>query len=183
MTRSSLTSETNKEHAAKSKNCDTISFGVLYERHFDKVYYQCLSFSKNHDEAYDLTQEIFLKIFDKLHTFEGRSHFTTWLFKLTQNHCIEYYRKNKRFTYEDIMNHEYHLIDDNDEAMLNDQININNILDNLTESDKLMLSMKYLEGNSIKEIQDKFQIGASAVKMRIQRAKRKVEKKFDFLMN
>ncbi|MRT93948.1 RNA polymerase sigma factor [Ancylomarina sp. 16SWW S1-10-2] len=183
MTRSSIVYETNNKKALSSNKCDSIDFGVLYERHFDKVYYKCLSFSKNHDEAYDLAQEIFLKVFDKIHTFEGRSQITTWLYKLTHNYCIEYYRKKQRMKFE-ALDYKSMQIPVSDYIPNNyDHISIDLIMENLTDSDRILLRMKYLKGISIKELQNTFNLSSSAVKMRLKRAKQKVEKNLKLIPN
>ena len=53
-------------------------------------------FVGKHDEAEDLTQDIFLKIFRSLHTFDRRANFQTWLISVSRNLCIDYYRSVRR---------------------------------------------------------------------------------------
>ena len=73
---------------------DTLLFEVLYDRFAQLVYNKCLGFSKSTDEAQDLTQDIFLKLFVKLSTFKGKSKFSTWLYAFTYNHCVNYVNRN-----------------------------------------------------------------------------------------
>ncbi|MDQ2178776.1 RNA polymerase sigma factor [Marinifilum sp. D714] len=159
---------------------DQMSIGILYERHFNKVYYKCLSFTKDSSEAYDLVQEIFLRTFSKLHLFRGNSEFSTWLYRITQNFCIEHYRKKFRNQYEVLSSAAYNLEDEGYEPCRLDNISIETIIKSVSETDQLMLKLKYLEGKSIKELQDQFNMGASAVKMRLQRAKQKISKQIKF---
>lgn len=159
---------------------DQMSLGILYERHFNHVYYKCLSFTKDSSEAYDFVQEIFLKTFAKLHLFKGNAEFSTWLYRITQNFCIEHYRKKYRNQYEVLSSAAYSLQDEEYIPGKFDNISIESIIKSVSETDQLMLKLKYLEGKSIKELQEQFNMGASAVKMRLQRAKQKISKQMKF---
>nr|WP_320119301.1 RNA polymerase sigma factor [uncultured Marinifilum sp.] len=155
---------------------DQKSLGILYERHFNNVYYKCLSFTKDSTEAYDLVQEIFVKVNSKLHLFKGNAKFSTWLFRITQNYCIEYYRKKYRMKYETISPAVFNLADEEYVPSKFENISIETVINSVSDTEQLMLRLKYLEGKSIKELQEKFNMGASAVKMRLQRAKQKISK-------
>ena len=61
----------------------------LFGRHHRKVASWCLRITGDVNSAADLAQEIFLKAFQRLHTFQGTSSFTTWLFSITRNHCLD----------------------------------------------------------------------------------------------
>ena len=76
------------------QNNDTLLFEVLYDRYATLVYNKCFSFAKNEDEAKDLTQDVFLKLFIKLASFKGKSKFSTWLYAFTYNHCVNYVTRN-----------------------------------------------------------------------------------------
>ena len=69
------------------------SFEKIYRRHHKRVYSLCIRMAKNPSDAEDLTQEVFLQLFRKLHTFRGESSFTTWLHRLTINQVLMYFRK------------------------------------------------------------------------------------------
>ena len=93
------------------KNNDTLLFEILYDRYATLVYNKCIGFAKDEDEAKDLTQDIFLKLFVKLASFKGKSKFSTWLYAFTYNHCVNYVTRNtaKKFQkqavdYKDIEN-------------------------------------------------------------------------------
>ena len=70
--------------------------GDLYERHKPLVYSICLRMTGNTSEAEDLTQEIFVKVFRALPTFDRRASFETWLTKVCRNLCIDRYRRRRR---------------------------------------------------------------------------------------
>lgn len=64
----------------------------LFARHHARVASWCLRITGDVNSAADLAQEIFLKAFQRLHTFQGNSKFTTWLFSITRNHCLDVLR-------------------------------------------------------------------------------------------
>lgn len=66
-----------------------ICLNELFARHRTKVASWCLRITGDVNSAADLAQEIFLKAFQRLHTFQGGSKFTTWLFSITRNHCLD----------------------------------------------------------------------------------------------
>lgn len=74
---------------------DLPSFEELFKLHHGKVYALCLRMTGSTAEAEDLTQEVFVLVFRKLDTFRGESAFTTWLHRLTVNHVLMHFRKNR----------------------------------------------------------------------------------------
>lgn len=72
---------------------DVDAFEEIYRRHHKRVYSLCFRMVKNTSAAEDLTQEVFLQLFRKLHTFRGESSFTTWLHRLTVNQVLMHFRK------------------------------------------------------------------------------------------
>lgn len=74
---------------------DLQPFEQLFNLHHGKVYAVCLRMTGNTAEAEDLTQEVFVQVFRKLGTFRGESTFSTWLHRLTVNHVLMYFRKNR----------------------------------------------------------------------------------------
>jgi RNA polymerase sigma-70 factor (ECF subfamily) len=75
---------------------DAASFEDIYDIHRHRVYSLCLRMVHNTSEAEDLTQEAFLSVFRKIHTFRGESQFSTWLYRVAFNTVLMYFRKRKR---------------------------------------------------------------------------------------
>ena len=71
------------------------AFEQLYRRYSRRVYSLCLRMVKNDSEAEDLTQEAFLLLFRKIHTFRGEARFSTWLHRLTSNVVLMRFRKKR----------------------------------------------------------------------------------------
>ncbi|TNJ42892.1 sigma-70 family RNA polymerase sigma factor [Tamlana fucoidanivorans] len=164
------------------KTNNTLLFEILYDRYADVVYNKCFSFSKHLDEAKDLTQDVFLKLFVKLSSFKGKSKFSTWLYAFTYNHCVNYVTRNsakkiekQSVQIEDIKN--LSLTDQKEEfsflAMRVDKLKL--ALELISPEEKMILLLKYQDLLSIKEIESVLGIGESAVKMRIKRAKDKLK--------
>jgi RNA polymerase sigma-70 factor (ECF subfamily) len=65
-------------------------------RHWRKVFNVAYKFVGRHDEAEDLTQDIFLKVFRSLNTFDRRANFQTWLVSVSRNLCIDHYRSVRK---------------------------------------------------------------------------------------
>lgn len=161
---------------------DTHLFAILYDRYAGLVYNKCYGFSKNKEEAQDLTHDVFVQLFVKLRMFKGKSKFSTWLYSFTYNFCVNYVQRNSHKKKEkitvvtDVIKDE-----DIDENEIDDTALFELKSDKLAKAlkqidveDKMILLMKYQDDMSIKEIQESLDLGASAVKMRIKRAKEKV---------
>jgi len=71
------------------------AFEQLYRRYSGRVFTLCLRIVKNDSEAEDLTQEAFLQLFRKIHTFRGEARFSTWLHRLTINTALMRLRKKR----------------------------------------------------------------------------------------
>ena len=166
--------------AAIVKTNDTLLFGVLYDRFSILVYNKCYGFAKDEDEAKDLTQDVFLKLFVKLASFKGKSKFSTWLYAFTYNHCVNYVTRDtakklekQSVDYADIENisEEY-----DDSTEFNDMRvdKLKKALNLVSPDEKMILLLKYQDNLSIKEIETVLGVGESAVKMRIKRAKDKL---------
>ncbi|HYE64900.1 MAG TPA: RNA polymerase sigma factor [Pyrinomonadaceae bacterium] len=84
---------TDFELAQKSAAGDTAAFEQLYHRHFRRVYALCLRMTGDPTLAEDLTQEVFVQLFNKIGSFRGESAFTTWLHRLTANQVLMHFRK------------------------------------------------------------------------------------------
>jgi len=72
-------------------------FDALYHRYERRVYRQCYHMLGNQEDAEDMTQEVFLRLFQKAHTFRGESSFSTWLHRLTVNTVLMHLRRCRRW--------------------------------------------------------------------------------------
>lgn len=157
---------------------DLRAFDVLVRRHEAKVTTNCRYISGSPADAPDLTQEVFVKAYFALARFEGRSSFSTWINRIKTNHCINYLNKKRRPTVD---------VDDpaySREAQLSvkpeaprnlDRMDqravIRTVLDEMTDTLRVPLIMRDMDGFSYQEIADELGVGLSAVKMRIARGR------------
>ncbi|PQJ82719.1 RNA polymerase sigma factor [Polaribacter glomeratus] len=156
-------------------------FAILYDRFSKVVYNKCYGFSKNKEEAEDLTHDIFIRLFVKLKTFKGNSKFSTWLYSFTYNFCVNYVQRNDHKKKERVTVVTDQIKGDDDFDDIEDAQLFELKADNLAKAfaiidakEKMILLMKYQDDMSIKEISEALEIGESAVKMRLKRAKVKV---------
>jgi RNA polymerase sigma-70 factor (ECF subfamily) len=75
---------------------DQQAWEAIVRQHRRKVFNIAYKFTGKHDEAEDLTQDIFLKIFKSLNTFDRRANFQTWLVSVSRNLCIDHYRSVRK---------------------------------------------------------------------------------------
>src|SRR5438552_6779449 len=75
---------------------DQVAWEAIVRQHWRKVFNVAYKFVGKHDEAEDLTQDIFLKIFKSLATFDRRANFQTWLISISRNLCIDHYRSVRK---------------------------------------------------------------------------------------
>lgn len=151
-------------------------FEEIYERYVNKVYRKCYSFVYNQEKAEDLTHDIFLKLIVKIGSFKETSKFSTWLYSITYNYCMDQIRAGKRKT-EVALHENAEISDDDDSEVLDFQSNeITRSLKQMASDERAILQMKYQEDFSIKEIADTLNITESAVKMRLMRSKEKLKK-------
>ncbi|SDR68961.1 RNA polymerase sigma-70 factor, ECF subfamily [Polaribacter sp. KT25b] len=157
-------------------------FAVLYDRFSKVVYNKCYGFSKNKEEAEDLTHDVFIRLFVKLKTFKGNSKFSTWLYSFTYNFCVNYVQRNdhKKKERVTVVTDQVKDNDDDIEDIEDAQLfelkseNLAKAFALIDVKEKMILLMKYQDDMTIKEISEALEIGESAVKMRLKRAKLKV---------
>ncbi|WP_298498384.1 sigma-70 family RNA polymerase sigma factor [uncultured Algibacter sp.] len=168
---------------------NTELFGVLYDRFSKVIYNKCYSFVNDQEEAKDLTQDIFLKLYVKLSSFQGKSKFSTWVYSFTYNHCVNYVSRNPAKKYETRLSESYDLenfsdcsvdiIDLNEEEKVEEKLNY--ALNGLSADDKSILVLKYQNNLSIKNLEGLLGIGSSAVKMRIKRARERLSTSYQLV--
>ncbi|MEM9548414.1 MAG: RNA polymerase sigma factor [Bacteroidota bacterium] len=162
---------------------NTSYFNILYERYSQKVFGKCYSLLKSEAKAEDAAQEIFVKVLLNLSKFSGKSKFSTWLYSITYNFCIDAIRKNKKnvgVLVDDIGRYGEEVEDDIDdsEIMETNVMRLKEVLNIIPAGDKAILLMKYQDEFSIKEICNIIDKSESAVKMKIKRAKEKFLKTY-----
>lgn len=86
----------DRELVDAARNGDTDAFETLVRTHVDAVYAHGLRFFGEPSTADDVVQEVFVKVFRSLDTYDGRATFNTWLFRVTRNVCLDLLRRGAR---------------------------------------------------------------------------------------
>ena len=158
-------------------------FDQLYGKYSTKVFSKCISLLKDEGNAQDATQDIFLKIFLNLSKFGGKSKFSTWIYSITYNYCIDLIRKKKKSgnIFSDEIERAPDLAEEvPDSALLEMEVKkLKIVLEAIPVGDKAVLLMKYQDDMSIREISHTLNKSESAIKMKLKRAKHKAQKVYN----
>jgi len=168
---------------SEAKKGDQIAFTQLVEFFSERVYNLGLRILKNPDDAADVLQETFLAVYEKIDSFDGRSNFFTWLYRIATNFAFMKLRKDKRTIYTDqdlevqfdnpeqVHIHEWQDVPLQD--MLNDEFRkrLDDAVDQLPEIYRSVFILRDLEDMSIKETSKILDITESNVKIRLKRAR------------
>lgn len=158
-------------------------FSMLYQRYAAKVFGKCISILKDYDEAKDAVQDIFVKIMTNLGNFGERAQFSTWIYSITYNYCIDIIRKKKKekTLFSDDIERAPDVAEEEvpDEFLLEMNVKaLKSVLEMLPTGDRMILLMKYQDDMSIRDISEVLNKTESAVKMKIKRAKHKAQELF-----
>ncbi|MDH5381958.1 MAG: RNA polymerase sigma factor [Cyclobacteriaceae bacterium] len=156
-------------------------FSIFTQRYEKYILKTCKSYVKNDDVAEDLCQEVLIKVFLQLKKFRSEAKLTTWLFSIIHNTCIDYLRKNKKNVHgiitEKLIDEIGDIVDVEENLPIEKTVGVlDDLLKEMTSEEKLILLLKYKEKHSIKNISDTLGLSESALKMRLLRAKEKLNK-------
>ncbi len=152
-------------------------FELLYLRYFKKVRDKCFSFLKDTKLSEEFANDILTKAYEKIQGFKGNSSFSSWLYSITYNYCIDYLRAKKKLHYPEWnSNNEIPEIIDESETDF-EEVSYENLLtifELIHPEEKVLLLMKYQDNLPIKQIAKTLRISEDAVKMRLKRARSRV---------
>lgn len=161
---------------------DQLAWEGIVRRYWRKVFNVAYTFVGKHDQAEDLAQDIFLKIFKSLDTFDRRANFQTWLISVSRNLCIDHYRKVRKereaidrdVNTDDlsISSHEvgpYTALERRDVAEM-----LRRALGELPLSLRTAVMMRDLQELSYQEIADRLKLPEGTVKSRINRGRKEL---------
>jgi len=159
---------------------DTNAFAVLVDRYKDMVFSLSLKMLKGREEAEEVSQDTFLKIYKSLNKFNGESKLSTWIYKVAFNTCLDRLKKNKRLQpfaglYEftepealSLMNVLDSIEDKERKQMIQDCMHL------LPGEDSFLLTLYYFEEQSLEEIAKIIGITPNNVKIRLYRSRKKL---------
>ena len=167
---------------------DTNAFSHLINKYKNMVFTLVVKIVKNREDAEEVAQDSFIKAYQKLDSFKGDSKFSTWLYTIAYRNALTKVRKKKLETTDiDSFVMDNHK-DDHDfpqlEAIKNNEQEkyVKQAIENLGETDSLLITLFYLNDNSIEEIQEITEMSQSNVKVRLFRARKRLYKELSILL-
>lgn len=159
---------------------DTHAFAVLVDRYKNMVFTLSLKMLQSREEAEEAAQDTFLKVYKSLEKFKSESKFSTWLYKVTYNTCLDRLKSKKRnapqtsvddFEEKDVIS--FTNVLDAIESRERKQM-IQKCLDLLPPEDRFLLTLYYFQENSLKEISKIMGINENNLKIRLYRSRIKI---------
>ncbi|MBQ0035780.1 MAG: sigma-70 family RNA polymerase sigma factor [Firmicutes bacterium] len=139
----------------------------IYEEYYLKVRNYILSKINNFEEAQDICSDIFLKVYDKLDSYDStKSSISTWIFTITKNTLIDYYRTNH--TKVELNDNILYETDDDEEEDICTPDNLNKLADalkTLSDKERYVIVSYYYSGKTLKEIGQNMDISYAYVKI------------------
>lgn len=184
--------ESEKKLIKKCMKGNLNAFDELIREHEKTAYNIALKILKNPDDAMDASQEAFLKIFKSIKTFNFQSSFSTWLYRIVTNTCLDFLRKRKNKVYSidnPIQTNdgeiERDIVDNSDspEEILEKKLTaeyVNKAIDKLDSNHKVVIILRDIQGFSYEEISCILDCSLGTVKSRISRARKKLK---DIIVN
>jgi RNA polymerase sigma-70 factor (ECF subfamily) len=168
---------------------DQAAWEAIVRMHWRKVFNIAYKFVGKHDEAEDLTQDVFLKIFKSLNTFDRRANFQTWLISVSRNLCIDHYRsvrKERETVNRDVDAGDlspvsptvspYAQLEQRDRVVL-----LRQALDKLAPTLRTAVMMRDIQEMTYHEIADRLQLPEGTVKSRINRGRTELARQIQIL--
>jgi RNA polymerase sigma-70 factor (ECF subfamily) len=171
----------DKELLAKFSQADTrnYAFNQLVKKYQQKVYWHIRKMVIDHDDADDLTQETFVKVWQNLEKFKGDSQLFTWIYRIATNECLTFLNKKKRKFFLPIGDVSKELIRklEASEYISGDEIalKLQKALLTLPEKQRLVFNMKYFDEMKYEEISEVLGTSVGALKASYHHAVKKIE--------
>lgn len=162
------------------KGGDTNAFTMLVDRYKDFVFTLSLKMLQNREEAEESAQDTFIKIYKSLNSFKGESKFSTWIYKITYNNCLDRLKKQKR----------NRTVIELNEITEKEVKCLMNVLEKIEEAERkkmiqdcvallpaeeiFLITLYYFKENSLKEISQIMGINENNLKIKLFRARKKL---------
>ena len=170
----------DKHHINLVLDGDTNAFSVLVNRYKDLVFTLTLRILKNREEAEEVAQDTFVKVYKSLSKFKGDSKFSTWIYKIAYNTSLDRLKKNKKFINDVAINefteHQLITIDNALDKIENKEREkaIQDCIALLPSEDSFLLTLYYFEELSLDEISKTIGIKPNNVKVKLFRSRKKL---------
>jgi RNA polymerase sigma-70 factor (ECF subfamily) len=168
---------------ARFKKGEERAFDELVNKYQKRIYYLAYSLTSSHADALDLSQEAFIKVYQSIHKFKGRSSFYTWLYRITVNICLNHLKKKSRK--KEISFDERIAVAQMDwwsnprKALENKELqgDLTRAIDSLPPRQKAVFTLRHLEGLSHKEIASILECSIGNIKANLFQALQKLRER------
>jgi len=167
----------------KAQEGDKTAIRLIYEDHYQYVLDYCHRYLMNFAEAKDVTQDIFIRVFDKIGTYREEGEFGAWLNLVCRNHIISYIRKEKKIIYEsinefsDYEKNQSEDIDENTFESYRKNLSVNEVYDligKLDDRSRIIFNLFAIESLSHRDIAAQLGISEGTSKSQLSRARIKL---------
>ena len=167
---------------------DEMAFREIVERYQSKIFSIIYGILRNHNDAEDIAQQVFTKVYFSVANFDFRSSLLTWIYKITVNECYDYLRKKRvrKLVYEsDFSQEDAQRMEASepsvdrapavDERLANRQLAVK-LLAKVSEEDRTLILMKEVEGHSVEELAGMTGLNENTIKVKLFRTRQKLLK-------
>ena len=167
---------------------DEMAFREIVERYQSKVFSIIYGILRNHNDAEDIAQQVFAKVFFSVRNFDFRSSLLTWIYKITVNECYDYLRKKRvrKLVYEsDFSPEDAQRMEAAEPAIdpaapmdqtLARRDLVAKLLSKLSEEDRTLMLLKEVEGHSVEELAAMTGLNENTIKVKLFRTRQKLLK-------
>jgi RNA polymerase sigma-70 factor (ECF subfamily) len=167
---------------------DEMAFREIVDRYEAKVFSIIYGILRNRNDAEDIAQQVFAKIYFSIKNFDFRSSLLTWIYKITVNECYDYLRKRRvrKLVYESDFTVEESLRLENSEPatdqapavdqQLAQRDLIIKLLEKVSDEDRMLILLKEVEGHSVEELSEMTGMNENTIKVKLFRARQKLVK-------
>jgi RNA polymerase sigma-70 factor (ECF subfamily) len=167
---------------------DEIAFKEIVERYQSKVFSIIYGILRNHNDAEDIAQQVFAKIYFSIGNFDFRSSLLTWIYKITVNECYDYLRKKRvrKLVYESDFSEEDSLQMENSQTAQDRTVAVDTTLERrdmllkmlskVSEEDRMLILLKEVEGHSVEELAEMTGMNENTIKVKLFRTRQKLLK-------
>ncbi len=162
---------------------DRVNQEKLFKLYYGKLMVVCMRYTNDRDAAQDILQEGFIKIFDKITTFESNGSFEGWMRRIVTNTALDYLRRSKKFSFveENEVNTKEEYVEDGDELEYESSLEIKaefalEAINQLSPAYKTVFNLFVMEEYTHKEIADMLGISEGTSKSNLAKAKANLQK-------
>lgn len=165
------------------KERDAGAFRILVERYMKLAYNTAYNLVRNHEDAEDIAQESFVRIYRSIDAFRGDSEFTTWLYRITVNAALDRIKQRKGKDEREVRNMDHHLahhaVMPNESADLTGHIE--RALHELPTLQRAVVILRHINGLSTRKVGEILQCSEGTVKTHLHRGLKKMRVRLEFL--